>query len=227
MKLAALFSGGKDSTFAINKAKFQGHDIKCLVTIFPNSIESELLHYPNIHLTKLQAKSMGTPHTFTELDSNDIDLEVKVLEETLAQAKKDFDVEGLVHGGILSEFQKKKFEMVCSNLNLQTVSPLWQINQKEYMHELVKSKFEFIITSVSSAGLDDSWLGKKITEKEIFLLEKLSATHGFNISFEGGEAETLVIDCPLFSSPLKILKSNKVWDGYIGRLEITEAILGR
>ncbi|KAG2475087.1 MAG: hypothetical protein NPMRIOTA_310001 [Nitrosopumilales archaeon] len=170
---------------------------------------------------------MGTPHTFTELDSNDTDIEVKVLEETLAQAKKDFDVEGLVHGGILSEFQKKKFEMVCSNLNLQTVSPLWQINQKEYMHELVKSKFEFIITSVSSAGLDDSWLGKKITEKEIFLLEKLSTTHGFNISFEGGEAETLVIDCPLFSYPLKILKSNKVWDGYIGRLEITEAILGR
>ena len=30
-------------------------------------------------------------------------------------------------------------------------------------------------------------------------LEKLSVKFGFNLNFEGGEAETFVINCPLFS----------------------------
>lgn len=225
MKLAALFSGGKDSTFAIYKAKSEEHDIKCLVTFFPKSSESTLFHYPNVHLTRLQAKSMEIPHAFAQLDSDNTNLQVNVLERTLKQAKNRFHIDGLVYGGILSEFQKKKFEKICSKLKLQIISPLWKMNQKEYMYMLIESKFQFIITSVSAGGLDETWLGTKITNEEIDRLEKLSITHGFNLSFEGGEAETLVTNCPLFSSPLKILKSNKIWDGYRGRLEITEAIL--
>jgi len=30
LKLAALFSGGKDSTFAIYQAKKEGHDVVCV-----------------------------------------------------------------------------------------------------------------------------------------------------------------------------------------------------
>ncbi len=225
MNLAALFSGGKDSTFAIYKAKSQGHDIKCLVTIFPESEESGFLHYPNIGITMLQAKSMHIPQIFYKTNSTIVETEMKELERLLAKAKKDFGIEGVVHGGILSEFQKNRFEIICNNLNLKMLSPLWKANQKQYMKNLIKSKFRFIITSVSSAGLDNSWLGKEITADDIDKLEQLSKKHGFNLSFEGGEAETLVLDCPLFSLPLRIVQSNKIWDGYRGRFEITEASL--
>ena len=114
---------------------------------------------------------------------------------------------------------------ICSKLDLKVFSPLWEINQKEYLKDLIKSKFRFIITSVSSAGLDESWLGKEITMDDTEKLDKLATKHRFNLSFEGGEAETLVLDCPLFSLPVKIINSKKSWDGYRGRFEITEAIL--
>ena len=52
MKLACFFSGGKDSTYAIHLAKKQGHDIVCLLSIFPKSEESHLLHHPNLKWTK-------------------------------------------------------------------------------------------------------------------------------------------------------------------------------
>ena len=55
--------------------------------------------------------------------------------------------------------------------------------------------------------------------------KRLSTKHGFNLTFEGGEAETFVLDCPLFFCPIKIIKANKIWDGYRGRFEITEAVL--
>lgn len=225
MNLAALFSGGKDSTFAIYKEKQKGNNITCAVTIFPESDESTFLHYPNIHVTKLQAKSMNIPHLFSQTNSNDVETEMQEIQKLLAQAKKDYTIEGLVHGGILSKFQKERFEKIGSKLNLKIFSPLWQINQKEYLKDLIEAKFRFIITSVSSAGLDESWLGKEITIQDVEKLDKLATKHGFNLSFEGGEAETLVLDCPLFSSPIKIINSKKSWDGYRGRFEITQAIL--
>ena len=225
MKLAALYSGGKDSTFAIYLAKQDGHEVQCIVTIFPVSDESQFLHYPNVSMTVLQAESMKLPQLSSYSDSNDTKMEVSELEFLLGQAKQVFGIEGIVHGGILSEFQKNHFEDVCKKLDLKIISPLWGMDQKQYMKKLIESDFKYIITSVSSAGLDDSWLGKIISQKDVDDLEKLSITHGFNLSFEGGEAESLVLNCPLFSMSLKIIKSNKVWDGYRGRFEITRATL--
>ena len=225
MKLAALFSGGKDSTFAIYQAKKEGHDVVCIVTIFPLSDENNLLHYPNLSMTTLQSQSMKLPQLSSYTISDDTKIELSELEFLLTQAKQAFDIEGIVHGGILSEFQKNHFENACNKLNLKIISPLWGTDQKLYMKKLIESGFKFIITSVSSDGLDDSWLGREITMDDIDTLEKLSLKHGFNLSFEGGEAESLVLSCPLFSSPLKIIQSSKTWDGYRGRFEITEAIL--
>ena len=225
MNLAALFSGGKDSTFAIYKEKQRGNQITCAVSVFPKSDESTFLHHPNIEITKLQASSMKIPHLFGKTNSDNVETEMQEIEKLLEQAKKDYSIEGLVHGGILSKFQKERFEKIGTKLNLKIFSPLWKINQKEYLKELIASKFRFIITSVSSAGLDESWLGKEIAIQDVEKLDKLATKHGFNLSFEGGEAETLVLDCPLFSSSIKIINSKKSWDGYRGRFEITEAIL--
>lgn len=225
MKVASLFSGGKDSTYSIYKAKQEGHQIRCLITILPLSEESMLLHFPNIELTKLQSKSMGIPQIYIESRSNETETEVNLIEKILAKAKSEHDLEGLVHGGIFSEFQKNIFDRVCSKLNLKLISPLWQKEQIEYMKNLIESNFHFIITSVSADGLDEKWLGKEITTQDLEKLDQLSKKYGFNINFEGGEAETIVIDCPLFSHPIMILKSRKIWDGIRGRFEILDAEL--
>ncbi len=225
MKVASLFSGGKDSTYSIYKAKQEGHQIRCLITILPLSEESMLLHFPNIELTKLQSKSMGIPQIYIESRSNETETEVNLIETILAKAKSEYNLEGLVHGGILSEFQKNIFDRVCSKLNLKLISPLWQKEQIEYMKNLIESNFHFIITSVSADGLDEKWLGKEITIQDLEKLDQLSKKYGFNINFEGGEAETMVIDCPLFSHPIMILKSRKIWDGIRGSFEILDAEL--
>ncbi|HXG13806.1 MAG TPA: diphthine--ammonia ligase [Candidatus Nitrosotenuis sp.] len=225
MNLAALFSGGKDSTFAIYEAKRLGHDIRCLITIITPSAESHLLHHPNIALASLQAKSMKMPQIAIETDSTDTNKEIELLRKAMREAKTRYSVEGIVHGGILSEFQKTKFEEAARSLNLSVIAPLWQKNQKQYMQQLVDSGFEFIITSVSCDGLDQSWLGRKITREDLGILEGLSKKHDFNLSFEGGEAETFVTNCPLFSAPIKITKSETHWDGYRGRFQIMQADL--
>lgn len=225
MNLVSLFSGGKDSTYSIFKAKQYGHQIQCLATILPLSDESKLLHFPNIEVTKLQSKSMGIPQLFFKSESNETKIEEALLEKVLQKVKSEYEIAGLLHGGILSKFQKNIFEKTCSNLNLKLISPLWHKEPFTYMKELIQSDFHFIISSVSAGGLDETWLGKEIIFDDLKKLEQLSKKYGFNVNFEGGEAETLVIDCPLFSQPLKILNYRKSWDGIRGRFEILDAEL--
>ena len=225
MKLASLFSGGKDSTYAIYKARQEGHEVECLVSLFPKSEESHLLHYPNMAITTIQAEAMKIPQISALTETSEPETELNELQNLLENAKKNFGIDGIVHGGLFSDYQRTRFEKIGNDLDLKIISPLWHVDQKNYMCELLESKFKFIITSVTSAGLDQTWLGKEITIPDVEQLEKLSIKYSFNLAFEGGEAETFVIDCPLFRSPVKILKANKVWDGYRGRFEITEAVL--
>tara|TARA_B100000749_G_scaffold179169_1_gene138408 strand:- start:138 stop:842 length:705 start_codon:yes stop_codon:yes gene_type:complete len=225
MKLASLFSGGKDSMYSIYKAKQMGHSIECLITAFPKSSDSKLLHFPAIKLTELQSETMKIQQITSELNSDETVEQMNVLEILIEKAKKDFQIEGIVHGGISSKFQKKSFENICQKNNLEIITPLWMTNPKEYMNELINSGFKFILTSVSSDGLDESWLGKIISSSDLIKISNLSMEYGFNLNFEGGEAETLVIDCPLYSHPIQINKSEKIWDGYRGVLKIDDANL--
>jgi diphthine-ammonia ligase len=225
MKLACLFSGGKDSTYAIHVAKKQGHDVVCLLSIFPKSEESHLLHHPNLEWTKLQSESMNIPQLTSISSSDDTGDELIIIENLLRHAKVQFQIDGLLHGGIKSKFQKEQFETLCSKLNLIPFAPLWETEPKKYMNDLLESGFNFMMITVSSDGLDEQWLGKLILKSDIEILNILCSKFGFNLNFEGGEAETFVIDCPLFSNPIKINKFLKHWDGYRGRFEIVDAEL--
>ena len=223
MNLGSLFSGGKDSTYAIYLAQKQGHNVTCLLTVFAKSEESHLLHHPNLQWTKLQSKSMKIPQLTIKSESDETNDELFALETLLKNAKEQFHIEGLVHGGIKSQFQKEKFETLCSKLDLIVVTPLWNAEPEQYMKDLLDSNFVFIMITVSSGGLDDTWLGKTISKSDIDTLRGLSDKFGFNLNFEGGEAETFVVDCPLFSNSIKINQAKKTWDGYRGRFEIMDA----
>jgi predicted ATP pyrophosphatase (TIGR00289 family) len=168
---------------------------------------------------------MSIPQLTINSKSNETDDELFALEELLQNAKDQFHIEGLVHGGIKSQFQKEKFESLCSKLDLVAITPLWNTEPEQYMNDLLNSNFVFIMITVSSDGLDDTWLGKEITKSDIDTLKNLSEKFGFNLNFEGGEAETFVVDCPLFSNLIKINKTKKIWDGYRGRFEIVDAEL--
>ncbi|MCJ7637986.1 MAG: ATP-binding protein, partial [Nitrososphaeraceae archaeon] len=102
---------------------------------------------------------------------------------------------------------------------------LWQIDQYDYMNKLLKNNFVIQIISVSSMGLDVNSLGIILNYSTVQDLIKLSRKYGFNISFEGGEAETIVLDCPIFRKRLEILTSKIQWDGQRGIVEISDIVL--
>ena len=178
-----------------------------------------------MEMTGLQARLMGIPQVVVRAGSDKTEEELVELKKALRSAAERFGIEGVVHGGIRSVFQKKNFEAACSELGLAVVAPLWGVDEAEYLREIVRSGFRFIVTSVTAQGLDDSWLGREITEDDAEKLIETSSKFGLNASFEGGEAETFVTACPLFAGRIRITKARKTWDGYRGRFEISDAVL--
>ncbi len=225
MRVACLFSGGKDSTYSLYLAKQSGVSVDCLLTLIPNSEESHLFHSPNIWATQLQAKALQIPIITKKIKSISIDDECNKLDELISQANRDYKIEGIVHGGIRSNFQKNKFNKICEKYNLKLLSPLWQIDEYDYMNQLLKNSFVIQIISVSSMGLDASFLGIILNYSTLEDLYRRSKKYGFNLSFEGGEAETIVLDCPIFKKRLEILTSKIHWDGQRGIVEISDISL--
>ena len=73
------------------------------------------------------------------------------------------------------------------------------------MRKIVSLGFKIMICGVAAWGLDESWLGRIIDDECIDELVKLNEKYYVDIAFEGGEAETLAIDGPIFKKRLKIL----------------------
>ncbi|MEW5897484.1 MAG: diphthine--ammonia ligase [Nanoarchaeota archaeon] len=225
MKLAALFTGGKDSTYAIYLAKQQGHEIACLITMKSENPHSYMFHTPAIELTKLQAEAMELPIFFGKT-KGEKEKELLDLEKTIRKAKEKYDFMGLVTGALFSEYQKSRIEKIAQELRLKVLSPLWQKSQEEEIKELLDNNFEVIITAIAGEGLNESWLGKKLDQQMLNKLTDINKRVGINIAFEGGEAESLVVDCPLFKKKIKIIKFQKVMDSAnSGRIIVKNAEL--
>ena len=219
MSNACLFSGGKDSTLALHKVVGSGIGIDLLITMLPESRESYMFHYPNLKFTGLLAEALGIKQVFAETKG--------IKEEELNDLEKvlsDNNVRVLVTGATYSRYQLDRISRICEKLGIECISPLWHIEPLRELEELSEN-FEVIITSVAADGFDDSYLGARIDGKMIERLIVLNQKYNINMLFEGGEAESFVLNAPLFKKKVRIEKAEKKWEGSRGFYNIEKAIL--
>ncbi|MDD5172026.1 MAG: diphthine--ammonia ligase [Candidatus ainarchaeum sp.] len=206
MRVAVLFSGGKDSVFAAHWAVQQSFET-VLVTVRPPEY-SMMFHHPNIEATRMQAESMGLEQVFVEVTEED-------WKERLIAALKSIKAGAIVSGAVASTYQRSRLDAMAKELGMQSFAPLWH-KGPELMEQMLKD-FEIYVTAVSAEGLGPEFLGEP--------LEKLikAKKPGIHLFLEGGEGETFVTDGPLFKKKIIIKKWKKSWDGVRGIAEIEEA----
>lgn len=221
MRLASLISGGKDSLYA-TYVMSKKHDIVCLLSMFPERDDSYMFHFPNVKITELQAKAMGIP-IFTQATKAEKEKELEDLKKLFLKVKDRVD--GIVSGALASRYQKERIDKICREVGLRPFSPLWGIEPEKLWERLLSEGFEVLIISVSAMGLGKEWLGRKVDRKAFEELKEIARKNRFHLGFEGGEAETLVVDMPLFRKKIKINKAEVVWYGDYGRYIIKDAEL--
>ncbi|MFC2143549.1 diphthine--ammonia ligase [Candidatus Aenigmatarchaeota archaeon] len=209
MRLATLVSGGKDSIYATFLAKKQGNEIKYILAIKSENPESYMFHYPNIKLVEIQAKLMQIP-LITKITTGVKEEELKDLSIALSRLVNDID--GVVSGAVASNYQKTRIENICNNLNLKSVTPMWDMDPYISVKSMLDYGFEIIISAVGAPPLDENWLGRTIDYDCLNELVELNKEHGIHINGEGGEYESFVTNCPMFNNKIRISDSEKVWD---------------
>lgn len=220
MRVAALVTGGKDSALALYRALKSGYEVKFLVTMIPQREDSWMFHFPNIHLTDLFAKAVEIPLVKAET------VGIKETElEDLKNLLATLDIEGVVSGGISSRYQKERIDKVCQELNLKSITPLWQEDSMQLLKELINLDFEVIIVGVYAYGFDQSWLGRKINSTTLKNLVELNDKYQVSLVGEGGEYETLVLDAPFFKKKIRMLQTERIWENHSGYLLVKEAKL--
>src|SRR5450759_3390969 len=219
MKLAALVSGGKDSSFAIYKALQEGHVVTDLVTIIPANEDSYMFHSANIHLTSLISEACGIPLT-SQVSSGEKEKELDDLKKALSPLK----VEGVAVGAIESEYQASRVRNICDELGLVMYAPLWHKDPESLLFELIEC-MDIIIVKVAAGGMDEAWLGRSFDKKMIADLKELNRKYRVHLAGEGGEYETLVLNAPYYRIKIKLIETKKMWKGDHGVLKVMKAEL--
>lgn len=223
----ALVSSGKDSIYAVYKMINDGYTVSCIINLKSENPDSYMFHTVNNGMVDLQAESMGIP-LVRIITKGEKEAELSDLKAALVRAKEEYGIKGVITGALFSEYQGERVNSVCRDAGLVHFSPLWHKDQETEIRELLKNGFEIIFTAVAAEGLDSSWLGRKITEKDVDRLVSLKKKFGINVAGEGGEFESLVLDCPLFNKKLQILDSEIIEESKnTARLIIKKAVLNQ
>uniref|UniRef100_A0A6M2E9K7 Diphthine--ammonia ligase n=1 Tax=Populus davidiana TaxID=266767 RepID=A0A6M2E9K7_9ROSI len=214
MKVVALVSGGKDSCYAMMKCIQYGHEIVALANLMPaddsvDELDSFMYQTVGHQIIVSYAECMGLPlfrrriqgstrHQTLNYKTTPGD-EVEDMFVLLNEVKRQIpSITAVSSGAIASDYQRLRVESVCSRLGLVSLAYLWKQDQSLLLQEMITNGILAITVKVAAIGLDPAkHLGKEIA----FLtahLHKLKELYGINVCGEGGEYETLTLDCPLF-----------------------------
>jgi len=216
MKVAVLWSGGKESYLAYHKAMTQGYKITCLVTFVGNR---PFLCHP-LPLISLQAKALGVPHYRIKVKKP----YKRGYREAISTLIETNRIKGIVTGDIsfTDSIHGNWIEEVCEGLDLHVIKPLWGLDLGRILNEVVSQKCKAIFICVRKPWFDEGWLGRKLDRDSLKRLKALSDEYGINLCGEKGEYHTMVIDSPMFKETIQILEFSKEKEGDLLFMKISK-----
>ncbi|KAL1755302.1 hypothetical protein FB107DRAFT_275021 [Schizophyllum commune] len=226
MRYVALLSGGKDSCYNLLHCAKNGHVIVAAASLGPEPGKEELdsYMYQTVGQDAIEyvARCLDVPLYRRVISGTSLEQgseygsraassssgvkgdETEDLYELLLDVKRHHpDVQGVSAGAILSNYQRVRVEHVCRRLGLTALCYLWQRDQGELLSEMADAGLEAILIKVAGIGLTTKHLGRTLAEMRPTLV-KLNTLYGSHICGEGGEYETLTLDCPLFKKRINL-----------------------
>jgi uncharacterized protein (TIGR00290 family) len=199
---ALSFSGGKDSTLALDRAVRHGWPVSYLLNLYDADSQRVRFHGVRQALIQAQADALSIPLL-------DYPTRPETFEQVLLAALDELrerGVDAIIFGNIHLADVRAWYEQRTTGKGLLHLEPLWGEPVGLLAREVIQRGYHAILTSVELARAKESWLGQPLSEP---LLQEFEAA-GIDACGERGEYHTFVSNGPLFRQPLPIRLGERV-----------------
>lgn len=203
-KALMCWSGGKDSSMALHRAKAD-YDIVALLTTVNAEFQRISMHGVREELLEAQAQSIGLPLIKVLVRAGSNEEYNAQMAEGLEKAKA-MGVTHVIFGDIFLQDLREWREKQLAQVDLTAVFPLWHANTTQLVQEFVDSGFRTITCCINDGYLDESWAGRDIDQAFIAELPSNVDPCG-----ENGEYHTFCYAGPIFQQPVQFTVAEKVY----------------
>ena len=200
------WSGGKDSALALHKLQQSGDwRVEALLTTVTEGYDRVSMHGVRNALLEEQAASLGLAlaRVYIPADSSN-----ETYDERMASVLAECKGRGIEHvafGDIFLEDVRRYREERLSQVQMQGVFPLWDLDTRRLAHDFIREGFRAVVVCVDLRFLDASFAGREFDEGFLAGLPP-----GVDSSGENGEFHSFVYDGPNFRFPLPIEVGDRV-----------------
>jgi uncharacterized protein (TIGR00290 family) len=210
-RAAISWSGGKDCCLALLRAR-SAYDVVAAVTMFTEDGDRSRSHGLRPDVLAAQAGRLGMTHLSGRGTwEGYTDEYTRVLGEAAA-----LGVTHVIFGDIMFDAHRAWNEKVCAAHGLTAVLPLWNEPTDALLVEFLSTGSRAVIVTARESYLDASWLGRELS---LPAMREMQA-RGVDACGENGEYHTLVVDSPVFSSPLPVRQGERVQRGPVWALDV-------
>jgi uncharacterized protein (TIGR00290 family) len=211
-----MWSGGKDSALALDRARRSGLDVARLISFYDSTTGRVRFHATRVEMLEAQAQAIGIelhaiPTSWPDMEMN--------LNQALA-ALGDEGFAGVVFGNIHLADVREWYEKRVRAAGLEHVEPIWGEPPRRLLTEFVASGGRAVLTCVELAKLDQSWLGRITDERFAAEIEKT----GVDACGENGEYHSFAFAGPLFEKPLGWAAGEAHLEAGFAQLDVTGAL---
>ena len=216
-KVAISWSGGKDGCLALYRTLKADKEVHCLVSMVSGEFERNHAHGLRLEILQQQAKALNIPLVLVD-SGNDYE---NSLIQALSEIKEERGVDEIVFGSLYAEEDRKWNEEVSMKAGLTPSFPVWisKDESSRLLKEFITLGFSAVVCRASDKIFDPSWAGR-ILDGEFY--EDIHNKKDCCVMGEAGEYHTFVLDGPIFSKKIHLVKSGVVLNSGLWSLDIQE-----
>src|ERR1700716_1335199 len=189
-----MWSGGKDSALALQRATAAGIHVKRLINFYDAATGRVRFHATRVNMVQAQADAAGIE--LRTIGTSWPEMEARLAAELAAMQSEGFA--GVVFGDIHLVDVRAWYEDRVKAAGLEHVEPIWGEEPIQLVREFVGTGGRAVITCVDLGRLDSAWLGRIIDER---FLDEVCTTRADPCG-ETGEYHSFAFQGPAFTYPV-------------------------
>lgn len=208
-----MWSGGKDSALALDRARRAGIDVTRLISFYDSATRRVRFHSTRVEMLEAQAAAIGI--VLRAIPTSWHEMEAKLLQEL--SSLREEGCSGVVFGDIHLADVRAWYEERVTAAGLAHVEPIWGEPPNLLLGEFVASGGRAVITCIDLAKLDAAWLGRVIDDR--FASEIV--TTGADACGENGEYHSFAFAGPAFKKPVAWIAGERRLESGFAQLDLT------